>query len=238
MKKTRYFLLLLSVVFMAGCSSSQISKTLGDILDEDQLTSEEVARGLKQALEKGITTGANMASQVNGYYENPKIKIPLPEEVEEIESRLRQIGLSNSVDQFILTMNRAAEQAADEAKPIFIDAIRSMTIQDAWGILKGSDHAATNYLREKTYSQLQDKFQPVISNTIEQVDVTRYYNAIAKVYNKIPGVDKIETDLDEYVTSKAIDGLFTLIAEEEENIRENPVARTTELLKKVFSQAG
>lgn len=238
MKKTYYLLLIASLFLLSRCSSTQITKTLGDILGEEELTSEEVARGLKEALEKGITTGANMASQVNGYYENPEIKIPLPDDVQKVESRLRQLGLGNTVDRFILTMNRAAEKAADEAKPIFIDAIRSMTIQDAWGILKGSEHSATNYLKDKTYSQLKSKFQPIIGNTIDQVNVTRYYSSIANVYNKIPGVDKIETDLDEYVTRKAIDGLFTLIAEEEENIRENPVARTTELLKKVFSQAN
>lgn len=236
MKRQNYFFLLLTLIFTA-CSSAQINKTLGDILGEDGgLTTQEVAAGLKQALEKGTIQGTSQASKVDGYFKNPKIKIPLPPDVEEAEARLRQLGLGNTVDKFLLTMNRAAEQAADEARPIFINAIKSMTIQDAWNILKGDQHEATNYLERTTSQQLYNSFKPVISDVTEQVSLTRYYSDFANVYNRIPGVTDINTDLNDYVTKKAMDGLFTLIAEEEERIREDPVARTTELLKKVFSQ--
>jgi hypothetical protein len=236
MKKQNYFFLLL-VVFFTSCSSSQINKTLGDILgDEESLTTQEVVAGLKQALEKGTTEGTSQASKLNGYFKNPKIKIPLPPDVQDAESKLRQLGLDDAVDKFLLTMNRAAESAADEAKPIFISAIKNMTIQDAWDILKGSDHAATNYLERTTSGQLYSKFNPVVSDVIDQVSLTRYYTDFATIYNRVPGVKDINTDLDDYVTKKAMEGLFTLIAEEEERIRENPVARTTELLRKVFSQ--
>ncbi len=237
MKRQNYFFLLLTLIFTA-CSSAQINKTLGDILGEEGggLTTQEVAAGLKQALEKGTIQGTSQASKVDGYFKNPKIKIPLPPDVEEAEARLRQLGLGNTVDKFLLTMNRAAEQAADEARPIFINAIKSMTIQDAWNILKGDQHAATNYLERTTSRQLYNSFKPVISDVTEQVSLTRYYSDFANVYNRIPGVTDINTDLNDYVTKKAMDGLFTLIAEEEERIREDPVARTTELLKKVFSQ--
>ncbi|MGK7393957.1 MAG: DUF4197 domain-containing protein [Candidatus Cyclobacteriaceae bacterium M3_2C_046] len=230
------FPLLISLIFY-GCSSSQISKTIGDILKEGSLSTEEVAMGLKQALEKGTVKGAQSASRTDGYFKNPKIRIPLPPEMLKVESKLRQIGLGNQVDRFVLNLNRAAEQAADEAKPIFIDAIKAMTIQDAWNILKGEQDAATQYLRRTTYNQLYDKFNPIVERTLEKVNVTRYYNDVANIYNRVPGVNKINDDLEQFATQKAIDGLFTLIAEEEANIRENPAARTTELLKKVFAQA-
>jgi len=237
MKRQNYFFLLLILLFTA-CSSAQINKTLGDILGEEggSLTTQEVAAGLKQALEKGTIQGTSQASQVDGYFKNPKIKIPLPPDVQEAETKLRQLGLGNTVDKFLLTMNRAAENAADEAKPIFISAIKSMTIQDAWNILKGDNHAATSYLQRTTSPQLYNSFKPVVSDVTEQVSLTKYYGDFANVYNRIPGVKDINTDLDDYVTQKAIEGLFTLIAEEEERIREDPVARTTELLRKVFSQ--
>ena len=238
MKKLFRFMLLITIpAAVLGCSSAQFSKTLGDIMGEGSLSTEEVAMGLKQALEKGAETGTTKASKVDGYFKNPKIKIPLPPEMEKVESKLRQVGLGKQVDKFLLNLNRAAEQAADEAKPIFVSAIKSLTIQDAWNILKGEKDAATQYLRRTTYSQLKSKFKPIVKNTLDKVNVTRYYDDVTSVYNRIPGVDDIETDLDEYATTRAIDGLFTLIAEEEERIRENPAARTTELLKKVFAQA-
>lgn len=222
--------------FLASCTSQQISQTIGDVLGEG-LTTEQVAAGLKEALSKGITEGAQQASRTNGYFKNPKIKIPIPEELQNIERTLRQVGLGDEVDKFILTLNRGAEEAAKEAVPIFLTAIRSMTIQDAWGILKGQDNAATQYLERVTASQLKDKFKPVIQDALEKVNATRYYHEIVSNYNRIPGVNKINPDLDDYATDKAIEGLFILVAEEEANIRKNPAARTTALLRKVFAQA-
>lgn len=233
-RKTAFLLLLL---LAASCTTQQVNKTLGDILGEDPtLSSEEVAQGLKQALVKGISKGAEQASQEGGYYQNPRLRIPFPEDAKRVEEKLRQIGLGNEVDKFILTLNRGAEEAAEEAKPIFIDAIRSMSIRDAWDILRGEEDAATQYLRRTTSDQLRAKFEPVISRSLDQVNATRYYNDIVSTYNRLPGVKRVNPDLVDYATERALDGLFLLVAEEEENIRKNPVARTTELLRRVFAR--
>jgi len=227
------------LTFLLGaCTTAQINQTMGEVNkalgSQSSLTTAEVAEGLKEALINGITNGSNTASQIDGYFKNPKIKIPFPPDVKKVEDKLRQIGLGNEVDKFVMTLNRGAEDAAKEAKPIFISAIKQMTIQDAWSILKGSDNAATEYLRKTTSAQLYEKFNPVISNSLNKVNATKYYGDIVNTYNKIPLVEKVNPDLDDYATNKAMDGLFTLIAEEEKKIRVDPVARTTELLKRVF----
>ena len=230
---------LLSALIFGACTSAQINQTIGDVNktlggSSAPLTTAEVAEGLKEALIKGISKGADLVSQVDGYFKNPEIKIPFPPEVKKVEDRLRQIGLGNEVDKFVMTLNRGAEDAAKEAKPIFIEAIRSMTIEDAWSILRGEDDAATQYLKRTTSGLLKEKFKPVIQNSLNKVNATRYYSDIVTRYNQIPLVQKVNPDLDDYATDKAIEGLFLMIAKEEQNIRENPVARTTELLKKVF----
>lgn len=243
MNRFRKIALFAAVVFIgAACTTQQINQTLGElegVLGENsKLSQAEVAEGLKQALSQGISKGAAQASKTDGYYRNPKIKLPFPEDVQKVEQKLRQIGLGSEVDKFILTLNRGAEEAAKEAKPIFIDAIKSMSIQDAWGILKGDDNAATQYLKRTTGSKLRAKFEPIISKALDKTEATRYYGNIVTTYNQLPGVQRVNPDLQDYATSKAIEGLFLMVAEEEKNIRENPVARTTELLKKVFAQAG
>ena len=226
------------VALISGCSSTQISQTIGEVNKEMELeqplTTAEVSEGLKEALIKGISTGSDLASRVDGYFKNPAIKIPFPPEVKKVEDKLRQIGLNNEVDRFILTLNRGAEEAAKEAKPIFITAIKSMTIQDAWGILKGEPDAATQYLKRTTSAQLREKFKPVIQNALNKVNATKYYGDIVNTYNQIPFVQDVNPDLNDYATEKAMEGLFVMIAKEEKNIRENPVARTTELLQRVF----
>ncbi len=227
------------VLCMVACTSAQINQALGDVNktlggSTAPLTTADVAQGLKEALIKGISTGSDLVSQVDGYFKNPEIKIPFPPEVKKVEDRLRQIGLGNEVDKFVMTLNRGAEDAAKEAKPIFIEAIRAMTIEDAWAILRGEDDAATQYLQRTTSGLLREKFKPVIQNSLNKVNATKYYGEIVTRYNQIPLVQKVNPDLDDYATDKAIDGLFTMIAKEERNIRENPVARTTELLKRVF----
>ncbi|MBA4057953.1 MAG: DUF4197 domain-containing protein [Marivirga sp.] len=227
-----------SVIMLGACTTAQINQTIGDInktLGEGTpLTTAEVAEGLKEALIKGISTGSDLASQLDGYFKNPEIKIPFPPEVKKVEDKLRQIGLGGEVDKFVMTLNRGAEDAAKEAKPIFITAIRSMTIQDAWGILKGQPDAATQYLKRTTSLQLKEKFKPVIQNSLSKVSATRYYGDIVNTYNKIPLTEDVNPNLDDYATDKAIEGLFLMIAKEEKNIRQDPLARTTELLKKVF----
>ena len=225
------------LVALSACTTAQINQTLSgvnDVLNSNALSSGEVAEGLKEALIQGISSGSEKASALDGYFQNPKIKIPFPPDVQRVEEKLRQIGLGGEVDKFVMTLNRGAEQAAKEAKPIFIDAIKSMTINDAWGILKGEDDAATQYLQRTTSTALKGKFKPVISNALDQVNATKYYGDIVNTYNKIPFVEKADPNLEEYATQKAMDGLFLLIAQEEKKIREDPVARTTDLLKKVF----
>src|SRR6478736_6225952 len=224
-------------IVLAGCTSAQINKAISDvksISDGQPLTTSEVGDGLKEALVKGITVGSDLASQTDGYLKNPQIKIPFPPDVKKVEDRLRQIGLNNEVDKFIVTLNRGAEDAAKEAKPIFITAIKSLTIQDAWGILKGQQDAATQYLKRTTSPQLKEKFKPVIQTSLDKVSATKYYSDLVNTYNKIPLVEKVNPDLNEYATDMAMKGLFIMIAKEEKNIRENPVARTSDLLKRVF----
>src|SRR5688572_23145245 len=225
----------LSMIAFVPYSSGQITlKKLKQALEGESTSTEEVALGLKEALTNGISKGSELVSQVDGYFKNPEIKIPFPPEVKQVETRLRQIGMGSEVDKFILTLNRGAEDAAKEAKPIFIQAIKEMTIQDAWSILKGEQDAATQYLKRTTGALLKEKFKPVIQNSLNKVNATKYYGDLVTSYNKIPLVQKVNPDLDEYATDKAIDGLFIMIAKEEKNIRENPLARTSALLKKVF----
>lgn len=234
MKKMIFLTLLLM-----GCTTAQINQTLGEVNKTlggtSSLSSAEVAEGLKEALVKGISTGSDVVSKVDGYFKNPQIKIPFPPDVKKVEDKLRQLGLGSEVDKFVMTLNRGAEEAAKEAKPIFVTAIRSMTIQDAWGILKGQDDAATQYLQRTTSSQLKEKFSPVIQQALDKVNATKYYSELINTYNRIPFVEKVNPDLNQYATERAMEGLFFMIAKEEKNIRTDPVARTTELLRKVFA---
>jgi len=235
--KNSIIILLFSLLVLA-CTSVQINQALGTVNDvlnsPDELTSAQVGAGLKEALTKGISKGADKVSVLDGYFKNSKIKIPFPPEVQKVETKLRQLGLDDQVDKFVLTLNRGAEDAAKSAKPIFVSAITSMTIADAWSILKGEENAATNYLKKTTSNQLMQKFRPVMASSLDKVNATKYYGDVIGTYNKIPFVEKVNPDLKEYATQKAVDGLFFMIAKEEKNIREDPVARTTELLKKVF----
>src|SRR5688572_3645525 len=225
----------LSMIAFVPYSSGQITlKKLQKALEGESLSTEEVASGLKEALTNGVSKGSDLVSQADGYFKNPEIKIPFPSEVKQVEAKLRQIGMGSEVDKFILTLNRAAEDAAKEAKPIFVQAVKQMTIQDAWAILKGEQDAATQYLKKTTSPLLKEKFRPVIQNSLEKVNATKYYGDLVNTYNKIPLVQKVNPDLNEYATEKAMEGLFIMIAKEEKNIRANPLARTSELLKKVF----
>jgi hypothetical protein len=223
-------------ILMANSASAQLNlNKLKKAVTGESLTTEQVGEGLKEALTKGVSKGSDLVSQVDGYFKNAEIKIPFPPEAKRVEEKLRQMGLGSKVDEFILTLNRGAEDAAKEAKPIFVSAIKQMTIQDAWGILRGEQNAATQYLKRTTTAQLTEKFKPVIQNSLNKVNATKYYSDLVNTYNKIPMVQKANPNLDDYATEKAIDGLFVMVAKEEKNIRENPGARTSDLLKKVFS---
>ena len=198
------------------------------------LTNEEVIRGLREALNVGTGNATSLASKIDGYYKNPKIKIPFPPEAVKVKNTAEDLGMHDQVNDFVRSMNRAAEEAAKEAAPVFIDAIKQMTIQDGFAILKGSDDAATIYLKDKTHQALYIKFQPIVKRALAKVEVTKYWNPIITQYNKVPFVQKMNPDLEAYVTSKALDGLFFLLAEEELKIRKDPAARVTDILKKVF----
>jgi hypothetical protein len=229
-------LFLMALVFLNACSSADLNKILQSTGSQGPLTQQEVSSGLKEALIQGISKGADQASKTDGFFKNDLIRILLPEDARRVESTLKQMGLGSEVDRALLAINRGAEKAAVEAKPIFINAIRQLTIQDAFNILKGDPDAATQYLRKTTESQLKTLFQPNIQESLNQVGATKYYGDIANAYNAIPLTNrKIDPDLNTYVTEKAIDGLFLLIAQEEKNIRENPLERTSALMRRVFA---
>lgn len=231
------YLALLTFVLISATSIAQVNlKKLKDKVTGGKLSTEEVASGLKEALTKGVSKGSDEVSKQDGFFKNAAIKIPFPPEIQQVESTLRKMGMDEQVDKFVLSLNRAAEDAAKEAKPIFVSAIKQMTIEDAWSILKGEEDAATQYLNKTTSAQLKEKFKPVIKASLDKVNATKYYKDLITAYNKVPMVKKVSPDLDVYATDKATDGLFVMIAKEEKNIRENPGARTSELLKKVFSQ--
>ncbi len=215
----------------------KVKKTVKDVqtaVGSSALSEEDAAKGIKEALSNGTSKGTAQLAATNGYFGNPTVKIPFPQSASTVENTLRKIGMGSKVDEAVLSINRAAEKAASDAKPIFLKAIEGMTVNDAIGIVKGSQHSATEYLQRSTTAQLQQTFKPVIAKALESVQATRYWSDVMSTYNKVPFVTPVSTDLSEYVTQKAIDGLFVMIAAEEENIRSNPAARVSDLLKRVF----
>jgi hypothetical protein len=218
------------------CASCQtdLSNILKDLGQQQGLSEDEIIAGLKQALEVGTKNSVDVVSVLDGYYKNQKIKIPLPQEWQKIENTLRKVGLGPKVDEFIVSMNRAAEQAAPKAKSIFWDAIKTIRFEDAKKILKGRENEATLFFKDRTYNTLQDLFKPMVHHVMSDVGVTRLYQDLDDRMSRIPFLDAQRFDLDRYVTDKALDGLFLMVADEEKKIRENPAARVTELLKKVF----
>ncbi len=207
---------------------------LGTTPTAPALTNDEVINGLKEALTVGTNNSSNTAAKLDGYLKNEKLFIPWPDEAKDMKAKLIKMGMQKKVTEFETSLNRAAEEAAKKAAPVFIDAITNMTISDGFSILNGSDSSATHYLREKTFSPLKEKFVPVVKEAITKVKVTSYWTPLATAYNKLPGVKKQNPNLDEYVCIKAINGLMTLILEEESKIRKDPMARVTDTLKKVF----
>lgn len=232
------FKILAILIFSLNCfwSNAQILDKVKKIVEESSgsFTEEEAASAIKEALNNGVKKGVEKVSKENGYFGDATIKIPFPPEAKTIEKKLKAIGMQKKVDQAVLSINRAAEDAAEKAKNIFIEAIKAMTLKDAINIVKGDDDAATRYLEINTTAQLTKEFQPIIETSLEKVNATKYWSDVINTYNKIPMVKKQNPDLSEYVTEKAIDGLFVKVADEEKEIREDPVARTSDLLKKVF----
>ena len=216
---------------------SEAGKVLGDIMSEGALSDLDIGNGLKQALEIGIGKGSDRLSMKDGYFKNAAYKILLPEEVRNVTDKLQRVpGFSQIENKMLELVNRGAEDAAKSAKPIFVDAIKSMTIQDATSILMGDKDAATNFLNLKTNAKLKAAFQPKIVASLDRVNATSNWEKAVTAYNKIPLVKKVNPSLDEYVTEQALKGLFGMVAKEELNIRNNVSARTTDLLKKVFAK--
>jgi len=238
MKKFK-FISIAILIFSISTTQAQFSKFKNAVTEKlesssSSLSQDEVGAGLKEALTQGVEKGVDQLSQEDGYYKDLSIKIFLPEEAQKVETKLRSLGLDEQVDNTIESLNRAAEDAATEAKDIFVAAIKGMTISDAMSILQGENNAATTYLDNSTRESLASKFEPIIKVSLDKVGATKNWNSIFTTYNKLPLVQDVNPDLVDYVTQKAIDGLFVQIAKEELKIREDPAARVTDLLKKVF----
>jgi Protein of unknown function (DUF4197) len=199
-----------------------------------KLDNRTATSGLKEALSQGAGKAVGLLGQPDGYLGNNEVRIPMPEKLKTVDRGLRTVGRGDLVEAFVTSMNRAAEAAVPVAKPVFLNAIKSMTIQDALSIVRGKDHQATDYLRETTGPRLSELFAPIVGEKLDAVGATRSFDALVKRYAALPLTGKPTFDLRGYVTGKALDGLFLMIAREEENIRTNPVARTTDLLRKVF----
>lgn len=229
------------LVLASSCTEQQILGTMDAMKNGGAapLSNGEVVSGLKEALRVGTERSVSLASAVNGFNGNALIRVPFPEDAIKVRNTLMDLGLKKPVEDFELTLNRAAEAAAKEAVPVFVEAITSMSIADGFAILRGGENAATNYLKEKTTAALLAKFRPVVEKATRQVALAQYWKPVADAYNTatlLTGGKAVEPDLDAYVTRKAADGLFVLLANEEKKIRQDPLARTTDLLKRVFAQ--
>jgi hypothetical protein len=203
--------------------------------NKDTLSNSTVISGLKEALQVGIQKGTQQLSAVDGFFGNAALKILMPPEAVKVEQSLRKLGMNKQVDDAILNMNRAAEEATKQAAPIFIDAIKGMSFTDAFAILRGGDNAATNFLQSKTTASLTTAFKPIIETALNKIDATKHWNTIFSNYNRF-SLQKVNPDLTAYVTEKALQGIFMQLAIEEGKIRKDPMARTTDILKTVFGR--
>jgi hypothetical protein len=218
----------------ADDNSGDFFKGIFGVFAGGRLTDKKIVRGLKEALEIGTDNAVTEVSRLDGYYKNSDIKIPLPKAVRKVETVMVAMGYGPEVDAFSRSMNRAAERAAPEAKALFWNAIKEITFDDARTILKGKDNEATLYFEEKTRGRLHQLFLPIVHTAMDQVGVTSTYQQVHASISTIPFADRLNLDLDEYVTEKALDGLFYMVAEEERKIRKDPAARVTRLLRDVF----
>ncbi len=234
MKKT--IQLLLTILLLSSCSEmQQVLDQLPQTTGTTAVGQTEISNGLKEALNKGITEQVTKLTATNGFYKNEMVKILLPDELKKVDKTLRSVGLSSLADEGLKVLNRAAEDAVKEATPIFVDAITQMSFNDAKNILLGSDNAATQYLQNTTSTALYSKFNPVIKKSFSKVGADKIWNQIITKYNALPLTNDITTDLTDYTTNKAMDGVFKMIAVEEKEIRSSVSARTTTLLQQVFA---
>jgi hypothetical protein len=236
---------MLLVVFITLSSCQAVEQATGIAMSGSKgsggLSKEEVVSGLKEALRVGAKEAAESASRQDGFLKNPDIRIPFPPEAQAVKKKAMDLGLDRQVNRFETTLNRAAENAAGEAAPVFVDAIQNLTVREAFDILNGSDRAATEYLKQTTSDRLREKFAPVVSRATDEVQLTQYWTPLMQKYNAVTtftGGEQVNPDLNAYVTDRTLDGLFTLIAQEEKKIRNETVARTTELLQRVFGRSN
>jgi hypothetical protein len=237
MKKTIVAIMAGAITFTA-CDPATFQKTMTTVMEQNnEPSSQEVGMGLKEALNMGVTKGVDVLSAKDGFYKSA-YKILLPPEARKVTEKLSGIpGFSQLEDVILEKINRGAEDATTKAKPIFVAAIKEITFADVWNILTGGENAATNYLKEKTYTKLYGEFNPVIIQSLDKFSARQYWGDAVNTYNKIPFIkEKANPKLDDYVTNEALKGLFSMVAEKEKEIRQNPIARTTELLRKVFAK--
>ena len=235
MKSSGLSVFILGLLFISGCTSEQVRSLIGG---SGPLTQGEIVDGLKEALTIGSDNAATSLNRRDAFFANVALKIPFPPKARAVENTLRNIGAGQVADDVILSLNRAAEDAAIRSKPIFLDAIRTITFADAVGILRGGPTSATDYLRVSTLQSLVAAFRSPIQGSLDKVGATRYWGDAISLYNKVPLVDPVDPDLTAFVTSKALDGLFTVVGQEEAKIRADPAARVTEILRRVFGSTA
>ena len=228
--------IVLSIALLTFVSCAEMQQVLDQLPQQTGILSQaEMGNGLKEALNNGITKQVSKLTATDGFFRNEAVKILLPEELQKVDTKLRQLGMSKLADDGLRILNRAAEDAVKEATPIFVDAVKQMTFTDAKNILLGNESSATNYLQTTTSTALYGKFNPVIKNSFAKVGADKIWTQIITKYNSIPLVKKVNPDLTDYTTNKAMDGVFKMIAVEEKDIRTNFSARTSDLLRKVFA---
>ena len=226
-------LMLMAAVSLSGCA--ELQQVMNQFPQTQGIGGVDIAGGLKEALNNGISKQVTKLTTTDGFYRNELVKILLPEELRKVDSGLRKLGLNSLADEGLKVLNRAAEDAVKQATPIFVDAVRNMSFADARGILMGSQNSATSYLQNSTSTALYGKFNPVIKNSFTKVGADKVWANIITKYNSIPLVNKVNPDLTDYVTNQAMNGVFKMVAVEEKNIRTNINARTSVLLQKVFA---
>jgi hypothetical protein len=230
---TRKLLALILIFNLTACA--ELQQVVNQLPQGGTLGNADIAAGLRQALDFGIDKQVTKLTQTDGFFKNELVKILLPEELQKVDKTLRDIGLDNLADEGLKVLNRAAEDAVKEATPIFVNAVKEITFDDAKNILLGDNDAATQYLAAKTQSELYEKFNPVIKNSFSKVGADEIWSNLITRYNNIPFTNKVNPDLTDYVTGEALKGVYTMIAVEEKDIRTNITSRTTDLLKKVFA---
>lgn len=235
----KFFGIFLISILLFGCTAQQIQDTVSAVLGSStgNPTEQEAGQGLKDALGIGITKGMGLLSQQDGFLGNDLVKIPWPSEAEKVKDVMVNLGMQKQVDNVTTSLNRAAEKASGVAIDVFVQVLKQMTITDAINIITGGNGAGTAYLKKTATPILTEKFRPIVDQSLGQVNATKYWGEAISIYNKVPFVKPVNTDLTGFVTEKALVGVFKMIEKEENNIRANPLARTSDLLKKVFGFA-